>query len=271
MDAACEDGDSCPPDDDVVGRRDLLLEIQKLKEENKAMKEQLAENQKESLGMEAVLTCLRDKLDISIVLTLSLTIMVTKMYYPQRKAAGGKRKSSFKSIEGMLASGTRSSTAVLFAKPFSETPRITAWVSQMNSNSTIHKIPQSSISNVSRTGFQVIPGPDWESEFHVDWLAFAQPVVDGKLAGLIQLIEASPATLTPELERNISSCLARPGGVDQADMTGTTLLHAAGHSGNLPLVKWLLGKGANLESADKHGWTPLLSALSNGHTDVGFR
>ncbi|KAH3723346.1 hypothetical protein Pelo_17949 [Pelomyxa schiedti] len=188
----------------------------------------LAENQK------AVVTCLREKLKWYRSYLFSyhygdqnvVSIIIQKSSWWQDES-GRTHLHQTPAVLTSSASGTRSSTAVLFAKPFSETPRITAWVSQMNSNSTIHKIPQSSISNVSRTGFQVIPGPDWESEFHVDWLAFAQPVVDGKLAGLIQLIKASPATLTPELERNISGCLARPGGVNQADRTGTTLLHAA--------------------------------------------
>ncbi|KAH3764539.1 GTP-binding protein yptV1 [Pelomyxa schiedti] len=253
-------------------REDIhLREIQQYREQNRILTAKLAENQKDALQMEAVVTCLRDKLDIK------------KQLVARERAASNQLRVCLQDILRSLptqtmmfesgrthlhTTGGAKALPLIFAKSFVDIPRITAWVTNMGT-STIHKIPQSSITNITRTGFQVTPGSDWESEFHVDWLAFAPPVVDSKVAGLIQLVEASPPSLTPELERNTSHCIAH-GGVNQADITGTTLLHAACHSGNMPLVKWLLGKGANLESPDKHGWTPLLSALSNGHTDIAL-
>lgn len=36
----------------------------------------------------------------------------------------------------------------------------------------------------------------------------------------------------------------------------------------MPVVKLLLASGANVEAADKGGWTPLYVAASSGHVEV---
>ena len=56
--------------------------------------------------------------------------------------------------------------------------------------------------------------------------------------------------------------------VDQPNEEGETLLHIASQIGNLPLVSYLISKGANKEAVDKNGNTPLHYACLNGHLHV---
>ena len=49
---------------------------------------------------------------------------------------------------------------------------------------------------------------------------------------------------------------------------GQTFLHAAACAGNNDLVTWLLHKGADIESTDGQGWTPLLGAISSQHEET---
>ena len=116
----------------------------------------------------------------------------------------------------------------------------------------------------------------------LEWIAHSIVAFDPKFSTLLQLIEASPSSLTPQLETAITTGIGSFAGINQVDGTGTTLLHAAwyttlvifliwpSHSGNFELVKWLLSHGANLEAVDRHGWTALIYALSNGHTKVYY-
>lgn len=91
-----------------------------------------------------------------------------------------------------------------------------------------------------------------------------------KISSLLQLIESSPPILTQELEKAVSVSVSKSG-IDQTDVSGTTLLHAACNAGNLPLVRWLVKHAANIERTDKHGFTPFLSAISNANTKVCFQ
>ena len=45
-------------------------------------------------------------------------------------------------------------------------------------------------------------------------------------------------------------------------------LHRAALAGNVERVKELLKKGANPNTQDKYGWTPLHKAALRGHVDV---
>lgn len=48
----------------------------------------------------------------------------------------------------------------------------------------------------------------------------------------------------------------------------TTVLHLAAGTGDLELVKWLVGKKFNVNTPDQHGWTPMLRAVEHGHLAV---
>jgi ankyrin repeat protein len=56
--------------------------------------------------------------------------------------------------------------------------------------------------------------------------------------------------------------------VESADKDGWTPLKSASLKCHLEIVRELLNHGAKLESADKNGWTPLMSATSKGHLEV---
>ena len=45
---------------------------------------------------------------------------------------------------------------------------------------------------------------------------------------------------------------------------GMTLLHKAGSNGNIEVVRLLLDRGANVDTPDDYGWTPLRVSTSNG-------
>jgi len=56
-------------------------------------------------------------------------------------------------------------------------------------------------------------------------------------------------------------------GVDvNAAIDGRLPLHYASDYGQLEVIQYLLSKGANIDSADKHGISPLLAAIWEGHT-----
>ena len=56
--------------------------------------------------------------------------------------------------------------------------------------------------------------------------------------------------------------------VDSRDNCGCTPLMPASHAGYLDVVRLLLESGAVADSFDNYGWTPLMSALQGGHMDV---
>merc|ERR1711881_788683 len=51
-----------------------------------------------------------------------------------------------------------------------------------------------------------------------------------------------------------------------ADIDGRLPLHYASDYGQLEVIKYLCSKGANLNAEDKHGISPLLAAVWEGHT-----
>jgi len=51
-----------------------------------------------------------------------------------------------------------------------------------------------------------------------------------------------------------------------ADIDGRLALHYAGDYGQLEVLKFLVSKGAKIDATDKHGITPVLAAIWEGHT-----
>ncbi len=53
----------------------------------------------------------------------------------------------------------------------------------------------------------------------------------------------------------------------KVDNNGDTALHLAAMKGNIPIIEFLLKKGANINAKDKFGATPLHLAAISGYTD----
>ena len=53
-----------------------------------------------------------------------------------------------------------------------------------------------------------------------------------------------------------------------SDYSGRTALHVAASTGQVDLVKWLLGRGASVHSRDTNNETPLLAAVKAGHLEI---
>jgi ankyrin repeat protein len=53
----------------------------------------------------------------------------------------------------------------------------------------------------------------------------------------------------------------------KVDNNGDTALHLAAMKGNIPIIEFLLKKGANTNAKDKFGATPLHLAAISGYTD----
>ena len=56
--------------------------------------------------------------------------------------------------------------------------------------------------------------------------------------------------------------------INAANKDGWTPLHGASYYGHIEVIKLLLDKEANVNAADKDGWTPLHGASSHGHIEV---
>ncbi|XP_053323460.1 ankyrin repeat and SAM domain-containing protein 6 [Spea bombifrons] len=56
--------------------------------------------------------------------------------------------------------------------------------------------------------------------------------------------------------------------VDCTDEDGNTALQLAAGGGHEPLVRFLLRKGASVDSRNHYGWTPLMQAARSGHLNV---
>jgi ankyrin repeat protein len=59
-----------------------------------------------------------------------------------------------------------------------------------------------------------------------------------------------------------------PSLVRSRDASGNTPLHAAAIAGSVPIVEWLLTKGADIDAANTETMTPLFEAIRNGKDDV---
>ncbi|KAM4706377.1 ankyrin repeat and SAM domain-containing protein 6 [Rhinophrynus dorsalis] len=58
--------------------------------------------------------------------------------------------------------------------------------------------------------------------------------------------------------------------VDCTDEDGNTALQLAAGTGHEPLVRFLLRKGATVDSRNHYGWTPLMQAARSGHLNVAL-
>lgn len=58
------------------------------------------------------------------------------------------------------------------------------------------------------------------------------------------------------------------GDVTRPKINGSTALHVAVCEGNIEMVKFLLGQGADIDKVDEHGWTPKDLAEQQGHEDI---
>src|SRR4030095_8185677 len=72
----------------------------------------------------------------------------------------------------------------------------------------------------------------------------------------------------PWLGLTIAGFLTFTGGVVHANETTDKVLIVAAQIGKVDAVKRLLAEGANLETTDQHGRTPLEVATAFGQTDV---
>jgi hypothetical protein len=62
--------------------------------------------------------------------------------------------------------------------------------------------------------------------------------------------------------------LEKGANIEAANRLGWTPLHWASQSGHIDVIKLLLEKGANIEAANRLGWAPLHQASQNGNIDV---
>lgn len=56
--------------------------------------------------------------------------------------------------------------------------------------------------------------------------------------------------------------------VNAKDASGNTPLHVAAIAGSVPMVEWLLAKGADIDAGNTEALTPLLEAIRNGKDTV---
>ncbi|AZU37788.1 hypothetical protein BBB02_04745 [Wolbachia endosymbiont of Bemisia tabaci] len=68
--------------------------------------------------------------------------------------------------------------------------------------------------------------------------------------------------------RNVQYLIGKGIDVNSCDRHRMTLLHYAAESGNLDTVKYLIQAGANVDSYDKFGRNPLHYAAINNHSDI---
>ena len=69
---------------------------------------------------------------------------------------------------------------------------------------------------------------------------------------------------------SVRQMLAAGADVDSRDGEGATPLMTASHSGNLPMVRLLIEAGAEINASDERGWTALMKAAYNAEHDRGF-
>ncbi|KAM7459453.1 hypothetical protein LguiA_036447 [Lonicera macranthoides] len=103
----------------------------------------------------------------------------------------------------------------------------------------------------------------------------------GKHESMIKLLTENGATISSgnvgqfacfAVEQNnidLLKELVRFGGdVTQVSTSGTTALHSAISHENTEMVKFLVGRGADIDKPDMHGWTPRALADYQGHEDI---
>jgi hypothetical protein len=97
------------------------------------------------------------------------------------------------------------------------------------------------------------------------WFAFSLPKANPALSAMVLRVASSspssPLSITPAFLAELSALIATTP-IDEVDVSGQTLLHAAACNGYLFLVHWLLRKGASVDAVDEQSWTPFLAALA---------
>jgi ankyrin repeat protein len=81
--------------------------------------------------------------------------------------------------------------------------------------------------------------------------------------------EIFKAVVSGDVE-NIRRILAAGADIDTRDGEGGTPLMAAAHTGNLPMVLALIELGADVNATDAQGWTPLMKSAYNAELNRGF-
>ncbi|XP_066926345.1 myotrophin-like [Clytia hemisphaerica] len=80
--------------------------------------------------------------------------------------------------------------------------------------------------------------------------------------------EAKWAAQNGDLE-NLKKSASAPGFDVNADVgMGRSLIHCAADYGQCEVLEFLIASGANVNAPDKHGITPLLNAIFEGHTNA---
>ncbi|ETV93232.1 hypothetical protein H310_12676 [Aphanomyces invadans] len=66
----------------------------------------------------------------------------------------------------------------------------------------------------------------------------------------------------------VQTCLSNGANINSSDERGRTPLHKASQKGHVTVVEMLVERGAGIDATEEDGWTPLHLASQNGHVDV---
>ena len=78
---------------------------------------------------------------------------------------------------------------------------------------------------------------------------------------VLQNILAHPPNLSNDLVSKIRN-LENAGFLHMTDFGGQNLIHAAAQAGNYDLISYLIDRGLDFDSKDRHGWSPLVIAVN---------
>eukprot|EP00092_Neocalanus_flemingeri_P038766 GFUD01042208.1.p1 GENE.GFUD01042208.1~~GFUD01042208.1.p1 ORF type:complete len:135 (+),score=48.03 GFUD01042208.1:211-615(+) len=93
----------------------------------------------------------------------------------------------------------------------------------------------------------------------------AWAVKNGDLDQVKELVEAKVGPIVPGIILTNHTGILQGVDINQ-QIDGRLPLHYASDYGQLEVLKFLCSKGAQINAADKHGISPLLAAIWEGHT-----